>query len=197
MKKQMKLMMLLFALCGCLTACSMNDDADKAKTDVENKANEVKEDVDDSIDNVMTYFKDQGVSVEQDAKIDKMDFAAYEGRTFQYNDATAYLYRVKSNDEGMQKVLKEAKDNGTVKVSIDNKEQEYAAKVNGNYLLLYDKSADMGDIATVFPKYTVPTQQPATDNAQTSDGKKAADQTTTQNGTMNQTTNDSTMTPNE
>lgn len=204
MKKTFKMMAALLALSGLLTACSMNDDADQAKNDVENQSDEMKDDVEDSIDNVMTYFKDQGVMLEQDTKIDKMDFAAYEGRTFGYNGSTAYLYRVKSKDEGMQKVMKQAKDSGKVKVSIDNKEQEYAAKVNGNYLLLYDMNADMGDVVTAFPKYTMPTQTPPVDNNQTSTAKDATDNSkkdnkdgTTNNSTTDGTTNPNMTTPNE
>ena len=54
----------------------------------------------------------------------------------------------------MKKVLKEAKDNGKVKVSINNKEQEYGAKVNGDFLFLYDTNADWNDVVTAFPNYT-------------------------------------------
>ena len=64
------------------------------------------------------------------------------------------MYRVKSDDDNMKKVLKEAKDNGKVKVSINNKEQEYGAKVNGDFLFLYDTNADWNDVVTAFPNYT-------------------------------------------
>ena len=61
---------------------------------------------------------------------------------------------MKSDDDNMKKVLKEAKDNGKVKVSINNKEQEYGAKVNGDFLFLYDTNADWNDVVTAFPNYT-------------------------------------------
>ena len=38
-----------------------------------------------------------------------MDFAAYEGRSFMANNNRVYLYRVKSEDENMKKILKEGR----------------------------------------------------------------------------------------
>ena len=61
---------------------------------------------------------------------------------------------MKSDDDNMKKVLKEAKDNGRVKVSIDNKEQEYGAKVNGDFLFLYDANQNWNDYVSAFPSYT-------------------------------------------
>ena len=129
---------LLAALMG---GCSMND-----KKDANTKTNETKE--------AAENFKDKGLKYENSKAITDIDFAAYEGRSFDYNGSTGYLYRVKSDDDNMKKVLKEAKDNGKVKVSINNKEQEYGAKVNGDFLFLYDTNADWNDVVTAFPNYT-------------------------------------------
>lgn len=126
---------LLAALMG---GCSMNDKKDantktnETKEAAEKSVKDAKNKTEDSIDNVMNYFKDKGLKYENSKAITDIDFAAYEGRSFDYNGSTGYLYRVKSDDDNMKKVLKEAKDNGKVKVSINNKEQEYGAKVNGD-----------------------------------------------------------------
>lgn len=143
------------ALCSMLAACSTKDDKKDNKTEnkVENKANTAKDHAEDSIDNMMSYFKEKGVAYDQSENIDQMDFAAYEGRSFMANNNRVYLYRVKSEDENMKKILKEAADKGKVKVRINNKESEYNAKVNGDYLLLYDTNADITDVLGAFPGY--------------------------------------------
>lgn len=164
MKKTVTTFACLCMMAGLLAGCSMNKDSEKAGEDVnksaqravddtKDAADKAKNDVDDSIDNVMNYFKTNGIAYENMQNIENMEFAAHEGRSFMMNGNTVYLYRVKSDDENMKKIMKEAKDNGKVKVRIDNKEQEYAAQVNGSYLMLYDTKADYSDIAKLFPKY--------------------------------------------
>lgn len=167
MKKTWKLIALVACLTTLLGACSSKDMSNEesqmnnstkqgiedTKKMAEDVADKTKNTVDDSIDNVMDYFNKQGVMYENTQAIDNMDFAAYEGRSFTNNGQTAYLYRVKSEDENMKKVLQEAKDKGKVKVKINDKEEEYGAKVNGEYLLLYNAKADMGEMLTTFPHY--------------------------------------------
>lgn len=142
-----------------LTGCSMgNDDQKKAngtanKTTTnppENNGSTVNE---DSMDNMMTYLNGQGITVNDMKPIDQMDFAAHEGRSFAYNGNTGYLYRLKSNDESMKALLDSAKNSGSVKVNIDGKEQEYSASVNGDYLFVYQKDADMHDLVTAIGNY--------------------------------------------
>lgn len=142
-----------------LTGCSMgNDDQKKAngtanKTTTnppENNGSTVNE---DSMDNMMTYLNGQGITVNDMKPIDQMDFAAHEGRSFAYNGNTGYLYRLKSNDESMKALLDSAKNSGKVKVSINGKEQEYSASVNGDYLFVYQKDADMSDLVTAIGNY--------------------------------------------
>lgn len=159
MKNTGKAVLCLLLALTCMAGCSSKD-ADKEKNEVnkttkttEKKSNEAREKVSDSIDNVMTYFKNEGLKFENSQVIKNMDFAAHEGRSFTVNGKTAYLYRVNSDDENMKKVLKAAKDSGEIKVNIDNKEQMYGARVNGDFLLLYDTSADMNDMLTAFPNY--------------------------------------------
>lgn len=159
MKNTTKYLVYLMIAAACVTGCT-NKDKENAKHEVNKAADttkkageDVKDKVSDSIDNVMTYFNKEGLKIENSKAIKNMDFAAHEGRSFDVNGKTAYLYRVNSDDEGMKKVIKEAKENGKVKVNIDHKEQLYGAKVNGDFLLLYDTSADMGNVLNTFPNY--------------------------------------------
>ena len=71
-----------------------------------------------------------------------------------YNGKTVYVYRVQQDDAQMQKVLKEAKEKGKVKVNITGQEMEYAARVNQDYLMLYDSTIEMNDIVSAFDSYT-------------------------------------------
>lgn len=70
-----------------------------------------------------------------------------------YNGANAYMYNINAEDEQMKALLKDAKEKKTVKVKQNGEEKEYSAMVNGNYLLVYDKDADMGNMLKVFPNY--------------------------------------------
>lgn len=161
MKKIVNKAACLLLVAGLISGCSMNDknnkndDMNKVADASKDAANKAKGVVNDSIDNVMNYFKKEGLKFENSKNLENIDFAAHEGRSFDMNGKTAYLYRVKSDDENMKKILKEAKDKGKVKVNIDNKEQMYGAKINGDYLLLYDEKANMNDMLTAFPNYQV------------------------------------------
>lgn len=147
---------------GVLTGCSINDKKSEKRVETNTKnvvdgtkkiAKTAKDDVNDRIDNVMDYFKTKGVTYDAVQTIDDMGFAAYEGRSFVVDGKTIYLYRVKRDDPSMKKVIKEAQDKGKVRVRIDNKEQEYAAQVNGSYIMLYDSSLPKGNLQQLFPKY--------------------------------------------
>lgn len=126
---------------------------EKAKDAAGEVAHKAKDQSKDTIDDVMNYFTKQGIKFENSKTLEKIEFAAHEGRTFDINGKRAYLYRVNTEDEHMQKVLSEAKEKKQIKVNVDNKEQMYPALVNGGYLLLYDGSANMSDVVTVFSKY--------------------------------------------
>lgn len=158
MKKIVKQFVCLSMASSLLAGCSMMN-KDEKKEDTNKMADKTpaetpKDGMNDNIDNMMKYLTDNGVVYTGSKAIDKMQFAAHEGRTFMVDGQTAYLYRMKSDDEDMKKVMKEAKDKGMVRVNVDNKEQDYAAKVNGDYLLLYDTKADMSKVVAAFPSYT-------------------------------------------
>lgn len=183
MKNMISKVACLVVIAGLIGGCSMNDknsdkNMNKVKDAADKTADKTKNGVNDSIDNVMDYFKKEGVKFENSKKLENIEFAASEGRSFDMNGKTAYLYHVKSNDENMKKILKEAKDKGTAKVNIDNKEQMYGAKVNGDYLLLYDTQANMNDMLNTFPNYRGDATNKTSNNA------KETDKTTTSENTQ-------------
>ena len=76
-----------------------NTKTNETKEAAEKSVKDAKNKTEDSIDNVMNYFKDKGLKYENSKAITDIDFAAYEGRSFDYNGSTGYLYRVKSDDD--------------------------------------------------------------------------------------------------
>lgn len=160
MIKNLKRILYFSLMVALMSACGMNDSEDangsmnKTYDSAKDSAQDAVDGVEDSIENVMNYFEGKGVKFENAKEINNMDFAAHEGRSFEYNGNTGYLYRVKSDDENMKKIIQEAKTNRKVNVNINNEEKEYGALVNGNFLFLYDQNADWKDVETAFPAYT-------------------------------------------
>ncbi len=140
-------------LFGCASKDDKNNKSNNANTSIKEDAEDVKDDVAKTIDDVMDYFKKQKVEIGNVQTIDKIDFAAYEGKSFEVNGKTVYLYRVNDKDENMKKLIQQAKDTGKITVNINNKEQEYRAKVKGNLLMLYSSDEDMNDIIKSFDTY--------------------------------------------
>lgn len=140
-----------------LSGCSMFDSSeDKAKDmakDGKETTDKVKDDGEDTIDNMMDWMKGKGVSYTDMEKIDQMDFAAHEGRSFMYEGNMVYLYRINNEDEKMQQLMKDAKDKKSVKVNVDGEEKEYGAMVNGDYLLIHEKGLEMNHLSETFPSY--------------------------------------------
>ncbi len=153
-----------FAAVACtlvliISGCSQNDSSDKKMesnanaTDTNPPKNDAANTVNDTMDNMMSYLKDQGITIDDMKDLTDMDFAAHEGRSFSYQGNTAYLYRLKENDESMKALLDSAKNTGTVKVNINGESKDYAASVNDNYLLIYQKEAKMDDFIKLFDTY--------------------------------------------
>ncbi len=145
--------LLVSVLFGCSSKDNQNNKNDNLSTSIKDDAEDAKDDVTQTIDDVMDYFKKQKVEVENVQGIDKIDFAAYEGKSFEVNGKTVYLYRVNEKDKNMKKLLQEVKDTGKVTVNMNNKEQEYKAKVKGNLLMLYNYDEDLNDVLTTFDAY--------------------------------------------
>ena len=143
----------LTMLSGCSWMNKEKNNAEDAAKDVAKNTEKAGEKTKNGLDDVMKYLKGEGVETTEVKNLDNMDFAAQEGRSFMYNGANAYMYNINAEDEQMKALLKDAKEKKTVKVKQNGEEKEYSAMVNGNYLLVYDKEADMGDMLKVFPNY--------------------------------------------
>ena len=71
-------------LAALMVGCSMNDKKDantktnETKEAAEKSVKDAKNKTEDSIDNVMNYFKDKGLKYENSKAITDIDFAAYE-----------------------------------------------------------------------------------------------------------------------
>lgn len=190
--KKTKILSFMLAATFLLSGCSMWDGSDTSngtanqtnEQQPETKVNEKQ----DTMDNFMGYLSENGISVTDMKPIDNMDFAAYEGKSFAYNGNAAYLYRLKSEDANMSALLKDAKEKGYVKVSMDGVEQEYSASVNGNYLFLYEKDMDMHEVVTALGNY-VPGATTTTPNF----GGSKTTPTSGKEDTSKQTTDDKTV----
>ena len=161
MKTSKQVLVATFLSLTFLGGCSMNDKGttgnDMSNTNVGKDISNALEDsgkaVQDSIDNVMDFLTQKNIKYENMQTLNNMEFAAHEGRSFTIDGKNAYLYRVKEDDENMKKIMEQARKNGKVKVSITGKEMEYNARVNGNYLLLYDPSAKIDEALNAFDTY--------------------------------------------
>ncbi len=161
MKQIQKHAALVLAALLVLTGCSMGNDENDQHANMQGKANQSETNPpqnnnmeNDTMDQMISYLNDSGVTLNQMQTLDQMDFAAHEGRSFSYQGNSGYLYRLKSNDASMRALLDSAAQNGTVKVNMDGSEKDYKAAVNGDYLFVYDQSADMQDLIKIFTAYT-------------------------------------------
>lgn len=197
-----------FATAACMlllivSGCSQQESNDKTQsnanaTETNPPQNDAANTVNETMDNMMNYLQEQGVKLEDMKTLDDMDFAAHEGRSFTYQGNTAYLYRLKENDKSMKALLESAKNNGTVKVNINGKSEDYAAAVNGNYLLIYQKETKMDDFIQLFDTYqagiggidTSDQSGSATDNGNSVNSKTIDESDTDQNQNNNEMMNE-------
>lgn len=119
-----------------------------------------------TIQDMLNSFETSGIKLMNMQSIDKMEFAAHEGRMFELNGETAYLYRMNMEDASMKQLMQEAKDKGSVSVNADGSDQEYSAMVNGDYILLYKKNASIAPLDEAFKNYK-PTNNNPNNNHQT------------------------------
>lgn len=193
MNKPLQRAMCLTLFAVLMSGCSMNQKKEVSQNSeeigktAERSVDEAKDMSEDSIDNVMNFFKEQGLAFENAKEIKDMEFAAKEGRSFEYEGNTAYLYRINTEDENMKRVLQEAKDSGKVKVNIDNKEQEYGAKVNGDYLFLYNADENWDTYVQAFPNYSYGNGVSEPSNPGTTNNAKEQNNTETPSNTTKET----------
>lgn len=158
MRSWKKVAALACAFLLVISGCSQNDSDKKVEgnanaTDTNPPKNDAANTVNESMDHMMNYMKENGVTLNDIKELADMDFAAHEGRSFSYEGNTAYLYRLKDSDESMKALLDSAKNTGKVKVNINGEQKDYAAAVNGNYLLIYLQEAKMDDFLKYFDSY--------------------------------------------
>lgn len=157
------LMLLLVSGCGSDNKDNgQNNSANQ--TDTKQPQNNVSDNASETMNRMVSYFKEKGIELADMTDIDQMDFAAHEGKRFSYKGSPMYLYRLKSNDESMKALLDSAKNTGNVKVNIDGKQQNYKASVNGDYLLVYENADTIQDFINVFDSYSV--NSPAAPNTE-------------------------------
>lgn len=153
----MKKIMLSLLMAAALCACSNSDGADNSKTNQTKTAPQTQNDSmavnNSTIDDFMGYLKSQGVEYMDEQPIEDMNITAHEGRSFSIDGNTGYLYRVDTSDDTMKKLLSSARDNGVLDATQNGVQKSYAAHVNGDYLFLYDKEANMESILKVFPSF--------------------------------------------
>lgn len=164
MKKLNLALLSLLMMCS-LTGCMNNDKKDESKDKTEEKdTSKDTEKTNDSISDVMTYMKENGVEYSDDKTLSDFDWAAKEGTSFKYNDQDVYLYRVDSTNSEMNEILNNVKTNNAITANQNGTNTEYAARVNGNYLLIFNKDAALDELVDIFNKYKVGNTDTNTNN---------------------------------
>lgn len=164
MKKLNLALLSLLMMCS-LTGCMNNDKKDESKDKTEEKdTSKDTEKTNDSISDVMTYMKENGVEYSDDKTLSDFDWAAKEGTSFKYNDQDVYLYRVDSTNSEMNEILNNVKTNNAITANQNGTNTEYAARVNGNYLLIFNKDAAIDELVDIFNKYKVGNTDTNTNN---------------------------------
>ena len=137
-----------------MSACGVQQAADEAKNDVEKAADDVRDAAEGAkrsaqdqgkktLDGMMSYLREQGMELSDEQTLDDIAFAAYDGRSFYVDGTQMYLYRIDTNDETMQKVIAQLKQDGSVKVEKDGETLSYSGTLFEDYLLLHDPGADV------------------------------------------------------
>ena len=195
MKSYVKTLGIALSALLVLSGCSMWDAEDNAASKSAQTSNTTPPESapsaanSDSMDAMMNYLKQKGVEISNLAPIDQMDFAAHEGKSFTYQGSTAYLYRLKSDDANMKALLHDAKEKGSIKVKQGGEEKLYNAFVNGDYLFVYEKDAEMGDFVSVLGSYVpgATTTTPNLGGAPTQTPETTSGSETTESGQAPQT----------
>lgn len=152
--KKISLALLSLLMMCTLTGCTNNDKKDESKDKTEEKdTSKDTSNNEGSISDVMKYMQENGIEYSDDKTLSDFDWAAKEGTSFKYNDQDVYLYRVDTTNSQMSDVLKNVQTNNAITANQNGTNTEYAARVNGNYLLIFDKDAAMDELVEIFNKY--------------------------------------------
>ncbi|NBK97058.1 MAG: hypothetical protein EOM50_03405 [Erysipelotrichia bacterium] len=142
-------LLMMLSLVGC-----MNNDKKETTSDQseEKKKTETNKE-EGSVSDVMNYFKENGIVYDNDKVLSDFDWAAKEGTSFQYNGKSIYLYRVDGSNAQMNEVLNKVKSSNAISANQNGTNKEYSARVNGNYLMIYDQEAAIDELVKIFDKY--------------------------------------------
>lgn len=147
--------LLMLSLCIILlSGCSWFKDKEMDPPNQNNGSNNMTKPTKNNIEDVFTYFENEGIEVKNIATMDQFDFAAHEGRMFEVNGERVYLYRLNTNDEKINEWMNEIKQNNTVDVNQNGLDEKYSALLNQDYLLVYKKGANISPLDEVFNQYS-------------------------------------------
>lgn len=155
MKKFMLSLFCILTLCACTnnTDNNANSKTNASTTEGKPQDSSTANTPLSTLDDFMTYLNDQGVEYADEQPISDMNITAHEGRSFNVNGSTGYIYRIDSTDDTMKKLLASAQENGELQATQNGVQKSYTAHVNGDYLLLYDKDANLDSLVKVFPSF--------------------------------------------
>lgn len=144
----MKYLMLILCIFACACSKQVNP-----SNEVKESINEVKEKSNHVLDDLMAHFKKANINFDNLNDLDNISFNAKAGKSFTIDGSNAYLYELDLNDSKMQDLVKQVNENGRVEVMMNDQKQYYSAILNGNFLFLYEPSADAQQIGDVFKKF--------------------------------------------
>lgn len=141
-----------------LGACSNSSEETEKK--VEDTAEKVKNKTEDAVDegkktleDMMQYLSNGNESIGQEEAITDIPFAAYDGRSFQYNGETVYLYRINLDDADMKRLTQQLQEDSIVNVERNGQKMQYKGALYEDYLLLYDPKTDASSLIDQIQQY--------------------------------------------
>lgn len=157
--KKLNLLMLSLFMTVSLLGCSRKSEPMKkdntVEKDVKKGVDKAERKTEKTLDDLMNYMKGEGVTYSEDKKINDINWGAREGRSFMYDNQNVYIYEVDTKDQKVAELLRQAKENNRVTASQNGQNMQYGAAVNGNYLMIYDKEAQLDQLVEIFKKYDI------------------------------------------
>lgn len=136
-------------VCGCSMFKEASDDVNNAIDKVEDTTTNEE----GKLSDLMTYLKDNKITLEDEEELNNFNFAAKEGRSFTYDGNKVYVYSVDTANAAIRTLMNQALTNNQVVASVDGKEVTYGASANDNYLMIYELEAKVDDLLDNFKNY--------------------------------------------
>ena len=133
--------------CVCLLAACGNDESaaqdvqrtvDDAAQKAEDAANDAADAGEKTVDDMMAHLREMQEDIQQEEVIEDIPFAAYDGRSFQVEGNTMYLYRINAQDADMKRVIEQLQQDNMVNVECNGQKMQYSGALYEDYLLLYE-----------------------------------------------------------